>query len=97
MWKKVIGKEQLSSLQTGDALIKYPVKGGVADTFDGADPETISPRVVADNTGDALLLSFLHSDRMNDPVMGMYKSVFGPVSKTYDELIAERVWWVFEG
>lgn len=97
MWKKVVNKEQLSRLEVGDALIKHPMKGGIADTFDDADPENISPRVVTSNNGEQLLLSSLFSDRMNDPILGMYKSVFGPVDKSYDELIAERLWWVFEG
>lgn len=97
MWKKVTTRRQLEKLLTGDAIIKYPIKGGVLDTFDDANPENISPRVVGENTGTSLRLTFLNSDRRNDPILGMYKSVFGPVEKAYDDIIAERLWWVFEG
>lgn len=97
MWKKVISKEQLASLQTGDALVKYPLKGGIEESFDAADPDNISPRVVSDNNGASLRLGFLFSDRQNDPILGMYKSVFGPIEMSYEEIIAKRVWWVFEG
>lgn len=97
MWNKVTTKQQLANLSSGDAIIKYPIKGGVQATFHGANPDNISPRVVSDNTGDALRLGFLNSDRRNDPILGMYKSVFGPVEKSYDDIIAEGLWWVYEG
>lgn len=97
MWNKVKTKEQLAALQQGDAIIKYPIKGAPLETFDEANPENISPRVVSGNEGETLHLSFLYNDKRNDPILGMYKSVFGPVDKTYNDIIAERLWWVFEG
>lgn len=96
MWKKVTNKEQLEHLQTGDALIKYPLKGAVQESFDDADRDNLSPRVVSANYGNSLQLGFLFSDKQNDPILGMYKSVFGPIEITYDEIIAKQVWWVFQ-
>lgn len=97
MWKKVTTKEQLAALNSGDAIIKYPIKGVPQESFDEANPENISPRVVTGNDGESLHLSFLYNDKRNDPILGMYKSVFGPVDKSYADLIAQRTWWVFEG
>ncbi len=98
MWQKVTNKEQLQNLQSEDVLIKYPVDGNVADSFDNANPENISPRIVTgiNATEEKLVLGFIQSQQRKHPILGMYRSVLAPVEKTYYDLIAERIWWVFK-
>lgn len=97
MWKKVTDTIVLEGLNIGDVLIKYPVDGSVADTFDDANPENISPRVVGNNEDEILSLNFIHSNAQSDPIMGMYRGgVMAPLIISYSDLINEGIWWYFE-
>ncbi|MCB0699411.1 MAG: hypothetical protein H6551_12535 [Chitinophagales bacterium] len=97
MWKKVTDIAQLQSLDTGDVLIKYPIDGKVAEVFDNANPENISPRVVGSNEDGVISLNFIYGSAHSDPILGMYNSgIMAPVIITYEEAIAQNVWWRFD-
>ncbi len=98
MWHKITTAAQLTTLETGENIIKYPVSGGPAADFNDANPDNISLRVVTQNdpVTATLDIAVVPSKVKYDAVLGIGGVVFGPVQKSYEEVVAENVWWVFD-
>lgn len=96
MWIKIISPTQLQSLQPGDSIVKYPVNGAPLDSFDEANPDTVSARIVTQNdpANELLDVSLMKSAIRYDAILGATGFVFGPVRKHYEDILAEGLWWI---
>lgn len=98
MWEKITSINQLEILDAEDVLMKYPLDGKVAGTFEKANPENVLPRVVVENNyaEQTIRLGFIHSRATGDPILGMHvSSIMAPVDKKYADIISDGVWWKF--
>ncbi len=98
MWHKITTTAQLTTLEAGENIIKYPVSGEPAADFNDANPDNISLRVVTQNDplNEILAITVMPSSVKYDAILGFGGIVFGPVQKSYDALITEGVWWFFD-
>jgi len=98
MWIKITISDQLKALQPGDNIIKYPIAGAPLDSFDEANPDNVSVRVVTQNdpASELLSISLTPSEIRYDAILGVSGFVFGPIRKHYKDVLDEGLWWVFD-
>jgi hypothetical protein len=98
MWHKITKPDQLTTLEAGENIIKYPVSGEPAADFNDANPDNISLRVVTQNDplSKMIAISIRPSSVKYNAILGIGGVVFGPVEKSYDAIIAEGMWWYFD-
>jgi hypothetical protein len=98
MWKKITATTQLTALQAGENIIKYPISGASVSNFEDANPDNISLRVITQNDplNETLDITVRPSTVKYDAILGLGGVVFGPVKKSYDAIIKEGLWWFFD-
>ncbi len=98
MWTKITTVSQLTSLQAGENIIKYPITGESVADFSEANPDNISVRVITQNDplNELVDLTIQPGNIKYHAILGMSNSFFQPQKKSYDSIIREENWWFFD-
>ena len=95
MWTRITTREQLSNLQRGRIIVRYPVLNfDPVDNFDENDAERISIRFIeSNNTGvETMNISLVLNVNIEGDNDGINR--FGNIFQSYQDIINSMSYWV---
>ena len=85
---KLQSKEQIDAIQTGDIVVKYPLEGAPTDSFAGRNLHNSIAYEVAGKNAETRIVE------LSAPGKEEETNSIKAVQKSFDELLADKVWWV---